>query len=440
MITTNEFNKQLVKLFGDRYVTNDDYQGANKKLCIHCSKCGNTFMATPSSLKSGHGCPYCSGNHRYSNDEYLELVRKKYGKSFTVLGKYTTGRAKILIKCNKCENVEGVQASYFLKSPYKCPICDGRVRRYTTSTFKKKLSMLFNGQYTMLGEYSGTFSKVLIKCNKCGNTSYMAPNQLIQGHGCSYCAHNRRYTQKTATKEVREVSGGAYSLVGTYKNNRTKTDIKCNICGKTWGATLSNLKKGEGCPYCSGLHKYSQEEFQSLINSTFNGRYLVTGTYINSDTPIDILCNKCGNQWKVRPYNILAGKGCPYCRSSKGEVLIKKYLDKNGIKYVQQKKFEGLVDKEPLSYDFFLPDKRVLIEYQGIQHFEPVSIFGGSAQLEVQIKHDTAKRKYAKRHGYLMLEPSYILDTYDGISSYLSSSLAFSSDYQYGSEHTDSKS
>jgi hypothetical protein len=41
-----------------------------------------------------------------------------------------------------------------------------------------------------------------------------------------------------------------------------------------------------------------------------------------------------------------------------------------------------------LSYDFFLPDFNLLIEYQGRQHFIPVERFGGEETFKIQLEHD----------------------------------------------------
>jgi len=38
-------------------------------------------------------------------------------------------------------------------------------------------------------------------------------------------------------------------------------------------------------------------------------------------------------------------------------------------------------NRKPLSFDFYVPELRVLIEFDGIQHFEPVGRWGGKAKL-----------------------------------------------------------
>lgn len=54
----------------------------------------------------------------------------------------------------------------------------------------------------------------------------------------------------------------------------------------------------------------------------------------------------------------------------------------------------------PLPYDFYIPEKNILIEYQGEQHFKPIR-YGGidieiaKNNLKKQRHYDWLKRKYA---------------------------------------------
>ena len=57
------------------------------------------------------------------------------------------------------------------------------------------------------------------------------------------------------------------------------------------------------------------------------------------------------------------------------------------------------VGKGKLSYDFAIPSKQhglILIEYNGIQHYEATKFFGGDKQFKIQQEHDHRKREYAK--------------------------------------------
>lgn len=67
----------------------------------------------------------------------------------------------------------------------------------------------------------------------------------------------------------------------------------------------------------------------------------------------------------------------------------------------------------------YIPSQNILIEYQGLQHYEPIDYFGGEKQFDRQQKHDQLKRDYARKNGYNLIEVPYIEDTYEKIKEYL---------------------
>lgn len=73
-------------------------------------------------------------------------------------------------------------------------------------------------------------------------------------------------------------------------------------------------------------------------------------------------------------------------------------------------------DVEKLSYDFYLPEKNLLIELNGEQHYKPVrfsniSIEQAIKNLKKQRHHDWLKRKYAQKHNYKLLIIPYNEET-----------------------------
>ena len=48
----------------------------------------------------------------------------------------------------------------------------------------------------------------------------------------------------------------------------------------------------------------------------------------------------------------------------------------NGIDFEEKPTLDGLKDKHALKPDFYIPSKKIIIECQGEQHFQPVN-FGG---------------------------------------------------------------
>ena len=55
-------------------------------------------------------------------------------------------------------------------------------------------------------------------------------------------------------------------------------------------------------------------------------------------------------------------------------------------------------------FDVWIPTKRVAVEYNGIQHYEPVEIFGGIEGFKQTIARDEAKREKCKIEGIHLIE------------------------------------
>lgn len=77
-------------------------------------------------------------------------------------------------------------------------------------------------------------------------------------------------------------------------------------------------------------------------------------------------------------------------RASYGEIKIEEILQQAGVDFKEEYTFPDLVSNSghPLRFDFcvFEDDGSIdfLIEFQGIQHYEPKSKFGGWAGLRKQ--------------------------------------------------------
>ena len=87
-------------------------------------------------------------------------------------------------------------------------------------------------------------------------------------------------------------------------------------------------------------------------------------------------------------------------------------MKKYKYNFSEQTKFEGLVGygEYNLSYDFAIYVNntiRILVEAQGIQHYEAIGFFGGEEQFAKQQLHDELKRKYAKEKDLILVEIPY---------------------------------
>lgn len=96
-------------------------------------------------------------------------------------------------------------------------------------------------------------------------------------------------------------------------------------------------------------------------------------------------------------------------KSSRGEIKICDILDAAGLPYKEEYSFPDLVSSSgrPLRFDFCIFDDAgnvdFLIEFQGIQHYQPKPKFGGSKGLYRQKYNDLQKRKYCMQHDYKLV-------------------------------------
>lgn len=96
-------------------------------------------------------------------------------------------------------------------------------------------------------------------------------------------------------------------------------------------------------------------------------------------------------------------------RSSRGEIKIEEILTQAGLNFVEEYSFPDLVSSSgrELRFDFCVLDDLgnidFLIEYQGLQHYEARSKFGGAKGLFQQQYNDKQKRIYCAKHGYKLI-------------------------------------
>lgn len=272
--------------------------------------------------------------------------------------------------------------------------------------------------------YKNTKQKMIFICNKHGEQLQAVRAKLYQKQKCPKCSHNYPKTIKTHIEECKRLNIDIPLYTEIYKNRFTKLKYQCNNCGNIYSQTPdAHINQKQGCPICGKLKRINSqlktsEDYDTWLSDNTN--IIRIEKYRGAHHAIKHKCLHCGHLWKTKPNNVKYGRGCPCCNQSHGEKYIQLYLNKKQIKYEIQKKFKNLKDVNMLSYDFYLPSNNILIEYQGIQHYESVSFNGRDySNLEKQQYHDKLKRKYAKDNGYILLEISYKNNTFAKISKLL---------------------
>ena len=329
------------------------------------------------------------------------IYNNKYDYSLT---NYINNKTKIKIKCNTCGYLFEKSPKHFLEG-IGCPVCNAS-KRINTEIFIFRAKKLYPGFDYSNTRYVNAKTPVSIYCNICKKELNILPFDFLK-RGCGH-----RFISSEAFIEKAKLLNNDYDYSETeFVNYRTKIKIKCKFCNNEKYALPGDLLKAHKCK-CLNRNLNFINEANKLHDSSYDYSLI---NYINNKTKIKIICKKCGSIFEQIPHDHLAGKGCPLCRNSKGEMKIKSFLDKNKISYKKEKTFDDLYDKQLLRYDFYLPSHNLLIEYNGIQHYKSIRYFGGRKQFLLQKHHDWLKRKYALKNNYNLLTITYKDDNIEQI-------------------------
>ena len=218
-------------------------------------------------------------------------------------------------------------------------------------------------------------------------------------------------------------------------------------CGEIFEANWNNIQSHWGCGFCAGKQvgvsnclATKNSELASEWHPTLNGDLTPWDVASNTHKKIWWICKECGHEWKLSP-NERKNNGCSKCNKSKGEkecnkVFVSKgmieidqnnyetsILDKNNIThFIPQMTFKGLFGLKGglLSYDFYLPEYNLLIEYQGEFH-DGTAYQQTKEEFEKQQEHDRRKKEYAEYNNIKLLEIWYW--DFDNIEEILSKYL-----------------
>ena len=285
------------------------------------------------------------------------------------------------------------------------------MNRLTQEEFIKKCVKKHGNKYDYSQVvYVNSKSKINIICKKHGIFIQSASGHS-SGNGCTSCFYEEAGNRYSDTKEefinkAVNVHGEKYnySLV-EYKNSQTKVDIICSYHGCFKQLPLNHLK-GFGCAKCANKIVDTENFIKKAIETHGDKFDYSKVEFKNSITKVLIKCSVHGDFLQL-PKIHLRGAGCQMCRESKGEASIKQFLNFYSINYVQEYSFVDCKNKNNLFFDFYLPDLNILIEYDGIQHYEPIIHFGGNKKfLEIK-KKDEIKNKYCIYNNIKLIRIKY---------------------------------
>jgi len=256
-------------------------------------------------------------------------------------------------------------------------------------------------------------------------------SRTINNSGCPFCCYNTLqlcihdsivYTHPEILKQWHPTKNGELTpeqfSAGSNKDAWFYKICDIGGCVHEWHSCIANItnrnvNNGPTSVLC--IHEslsYLHPKIAKQWHPTKNGE--LTPEQITSGSGLKVwwLCDKKHNfQSRVANRTIL-NRGCPYCVNKTEQklydALIKHYPQLN-----QQFKVEWCKNITYLPFDFVLAEDKIIIELDGLQHFEQVSNWQSPEETHLN---DVYKMKCANDNGYSvirLLQTDVFYDTYD---------------------------
>lgn len=352
VLTTEKFKERAHSIHGHKYdYSKVVYKDGTTNVIIICKQHGE-FQQRPKSHLKGHGCPICGGSQKLTTEEFIRrssIVHKgKFDYSQTT---YINNQTKVKIICPIHGAFEQVPSSHM--DGHDCPYCADRAK-LTKDEFVHRAKLKHGDKYDYsLVEYNGATTKVKIICSSCGAIFWQIPNSHLLGRGCPTCSIKEQHQ-------------------------------KLSLPIDEW---IIRSRKTHSIQY-----DYSKVHFSKLFDK------------------VEIGCPKHG-VFLQEAKSHMEGQNCPRCtKYSWGEELVAQKLEELNIKYIRQFRIANdnlFCHNEFIIVDFYLPKYNCVIEYNGGQHYKPISLWGGERRFEQQQARDNALRQYCKENKIKLIEIHY---------------------------------
>jgi len=225
--------------------------------------------------------------------------------------------------------------------------------KLTTEEFIARAKAVHGDKYDYSKvEYVNTKTPVIVVCPKHGIYKVTPESHILRHQGCPICGKEKKgipTTQEEFLERAIAIHGDKYDFSeAVYINSITKVKGVCSKHGEFWVIPSALIHQKAGCPLCakerfSDIRRKSQEQFIEDCKRVWGEEYDYSQVrYINSRTPITVICEKHG-PFTVLPYkHIHRHFGCKLCGEEKRgysvekcdtEGFIKKAKTVHGDKY-----------------------------------------------------------------------------------------------------------
>jgi predicted nucleic acid-binding Zn-ribbon protein len=295
---------------------------ATKKRAARCLDCGARFMAYPSNVQQGNGCPLCG---RQSAGVRRRVSREEWDRRGATVGIEWIGSDPVLAstkhaaRCLACGHEWAPKPSH-VRDGHRCPACAGYLltrEEWDRRAAAVGIEWVGDQPVTTPGNHAA-------RCLDCGARFMAYPSNVQQGRkGCAICGRRRTSEARRTSLEEwdRRIAMVGAEWVGDEPVwSRKKRAVRCLTCGHEWDVLPGSVQQGHGCSPCGA--KKRAIKFTNRYGATpeeWDRRARAAGIEWVGDPPTTrnahalARCCTCGREYEASGMSVSVGAGCAAC-------------------------------------------------------------------------------------------------------------------------------
>ncbi len=442
---------------------------SNAKFWFDCNICNHSFdIALNSVTTNGNWCIYCAGqklcknscnlcfNKSFASHEKSKFWNFQMNNDLLPRFVFKSSSTLVWFDCDLCKHSFNISLGNVTNNDQWCGFCNGDLlckNNECKFCLEKSFASNEKSSHWVVTKNNNLLPRDVCKnsnkyfwfyCDICKHEFNIMLAQITQNNNwCGYCA-SKILCDKSILCEFcfnKSFASHEYATFWntTKNNNLSPREIfkfsnlsywfDCKVCQHSFIKRPNDIsKRNSFCGYCNSYELCDNMNCQFCLNKSFasheksifwnleknNGllpRHFVKG----SDFKFWFNCLKCKKTFNMSLYNIKIGCWCPRCMN-KTEQKMFEILSPLYPNLIQQFKQEWCRNILPLSFDFCIPDKKIIIELDGQQHFEQVRNWPSPEEAICRDKH---KQKCANDNGYhviRLLQLDVYRDTFDWLT------------------------
>lgn len=267
--------------------------------------------------------------------------------------------------------------------------------RNITKEHRDRILSRIHPKNIFLGHFTPGRKGYKIKCADCGSIKMKASTGIRERCSCDKMSSSRfddDFFKKKLNKNLTFLRRLGKRFVCT-----------CNLCGKQLNKWSDSLSSPCRCVFSlkeDFVKKTLEKEGYNLLSS-----------FKSSSFKMNTRCPN-GHEWSVKWGDFYTGYRCGECGRLKNEKKCKEIIES-----ITEKKFKKIKPKWLLNpktggrmeIDCFNEDLRIGLEYNGEQHYRPISWYGGEKSFKKTKQRDALKKKLCKKNNIDLIVVPYLI-------------------------------